>query len=636
MLGQIFLAFRKGKFVGALSGVFALALPCLLAAALWSGFANAVVPQKINYQGYLTSPPPASVPVNGVVSMTLNIYNVGVAGAPLYTETQNVSVTNGLFDVVIGEVTPLTLPFNAQYFLGITIAPSAELTPRQPLLSAPYALNARSAENMSGGVAGQVMAVNGGTAGFTHTPFITGPVGIGTAAVPTHQLEVNHGGSTGVAVRSTASFSVVDIDAQSGDAALRFAKAGVNQWNIRNRPGDDYLEIFELGGGGSRVVIQDATGNVGIGETTAPAYKLDVLHSGSTGIRSRSSASFSVVDIDAQSGDAALRFQKAGVNQWNVRNRPADDYFEIFELGGGGSRFVIQDGTGNVGIGETTSPAYKLDVLHGGSTGIRVKSSASFSTIDIDGQSGDAALRFLKAGVNQWNIRNDPATDNLQIFELGGGGERLRIENGTGAVVVSGNFTATGVKAFTMDHPLDPLNKLLMHAAVESNEVLNAYSGNITTDGSGKARVALPDYFESINKDFRYQLTVVGGGFAQAIVSQEVKGNQFEIATNQPNIKVSWEVKGVRSDAHMTKFPFVAVSEKQGALKGKYHDPIAHNAARPKAANVNPGVPSSIDDVPPVAPVAAKPQNLSGGSLVDPPKITARPPNPVDSGGSTQ
>ena len=65
-------------------------------------------------------------------------------------------------------------------------------------------------------------------------------------------------------------------------------------------------------------------------------------------------ATFSVVDIDAANGDAALRFAKAGVNQWNTRNRPADDYYEIFELGGGGSRVVIQDGTGNVGIGETT------------------------------------------------------------------------------------------------------------------------------------------------------------------------------------------------------------------------------------------------------------------------------------------
>lgn len=458
----------------------------------------------------------------------------------------------------------------------------------------------------------------------------TGNVGIGETANPSYKLDVLHGGSTGIRSRSSGSFSVVDIDAASGDAALRFAKAGVNQWNIRNRPADDYLEIFELGGGGSRMVIQDATGNVGIGETTAPSYKLDVLHGGSTGIRSRSSSSFSVVDIDAESGDAALRFAKAGVNQWNTRNRPADDYYEIFELGGGGSRFVIQDGTGNVGIGETTAPSYKLDVLHGGSTGIRSRSSSSFSVVDIDGQSGDAALRFQKAGVNMWNTRNNPGTDDYQIFELGGGGERLRIENTTGRVVVNGDFTAIGVKAFTMDHPLDPANKTLMHAAVESNEVLNAYSGNVVTDASGKATVKLPDYFEAINKDFRYQLTVIGS-FAQAIINKEVSNNQFEIATSQPNVKVSWEVKGVRNDAHMQKTPFVAEQMKPAAQRGKYLDPAAHNQTAEKGVSYDASIESSLSDVKPADKKAAPAS--SGGSL-DQPAIQKPSVKTTDATGS--
>jgi hypothetical protein len=527
----------------------------------------------------------------------------------------------------------------------------------------------------------------------------TGNVGIGETTNPSYKLDVLHGGSTGIRSRSSASFSVIDIDAFSGDAALRFAKNGVNQWNIRNRPADDYLEIFELGGGGSRMVIQDATGNVGIGETTNPAYKLDVLHGGSTGIRSRSSASFSVididgfngdaairfanngvnqwnlrnqpgtdnlqifelggggerlqiqdatgnigiggitpsyrldvqhggstgahivstssfsvVDIDAASGDAALRFQKAGVNQWNVRNRPADDYFEIFELGGGGSRMVIQDATGNVGIGQTNATNYKLDVLHGGSTGLRVQSSAAFSVVDIDAFSGDAALRFQRAGVNQWNTRNNPGNDDYQIFELGGGGERMKIQNTTGTVVVNGNFTALGIKAFTMDHPLDPTNKTLMHAAIESNEVLNSYSGNITTDANGKATVSLPDYFEAINKDFRYQLTVMGT-FAQAIISKEVSNNKFEIATNQPNIKVSWEVKGVRNDARMRKFPFKDVEVKSAIEKGKYIDPIAYDLPESKRVSFSDVEGSSLEDKKPEIAKKANPLNTTGGSL---------------------
>jgi hypothetical protein len=462
----------------------------------------------------------------------------------------------------------------------------------------------------------------------------TGNVGIGETANPTYKLDVLHGGSTGIRSRSSGSFSVVDIDGASGDAALRFANAGVNQWNIRNRPGDDYLEIFELGGGGSRMVIQDATGNVGIGETTNPTYKLDVLHGGATGIRSRSSGTFSVIDIDAANGDAALRFQKAGVNQWNTRNRPADDYYEIFELGGGGSRFVIQDGSGNVGIGETTNPTYKLDVLHGGATGIRSRSSGTFSVIDIDGANGDAALRFQKAGVNQWNTRNNPATDDYQIFELGGGGERMRIDNTTGKVWVNGDFTALGAKLFTMDYPLDPANKTLAHAAIESNEVMNLYSGNITTDASGKATVSLPEYFEAINKDFRYQLTVLGGTFAQAIISKEISNNKFEIATNQPNVKVSWEVKGVRNDARMKMNPFTAVQDKPAAQKGKYLDPKSHNQPESKGVTYDANLSSSLTDIKPSADKKAAPAT-TGGSL-EQPAVSKPSLKTVDVSGSVQ
>jgi hypothetical protein len=461
----------------------------------------------------------------------------------------------------------------------------------------------------------------------------TGNIGIGGVTVPTQKLDVLHGGATGIISRSatgSGSFSVIDIDGDNGDAALRFKKAGTGQWNTRNRPADDYYEIFELGGGGSRFVIQDGTGNVGIGETTSPSYKLDVLHGGATGIRSRSSSTFSLIDIDAANGDAALRFAKAGVNQWNTRNRPADDYYEIFELGGGGSRFVIQDGTGNVGIGETTNPSYRLDVLHGGATGIRSRSSSTFSLVDIDAANGDAALRFVKAGVNQWNIRNNPATDDLQIFELGGGGERLRIENSTGNVVVNGNLSKGG-GSFKIDHPLDPENKYLYHSFVESPDMMNIYNGNITTDGSGKAKVKLPAYFEALNMEYRYQLTVIGS-FSQAIVSKEIEENVFEVATDKPNVKVSWQVTGVRKDAFAKNNRIPTEELKKAEERGKYLHPKAFGKPetmgvwyRDDMKNARTNAPtSSVDDY--VAPKTnGVPQVIAGTSVENKPLLNTTP-----------
>jgi len=336
------------------------------------------------------------------------------------------------------------------------------------------------------------------------------------------------------------------------------------------------------------------TGNVGVG-TNSPAYKFDLLHGGSTGIRLKSSSSYSTLDIDGFTGDAAVRFANNGVNQWNVRNNPADNSFQVFELGGGGERFMIQDGTGNIGIGGVV-PTYRLHVLHGGSTGIKVQSSSSYSVLDIDGFSGDAAVRFANNGVNQWNVRNNPADNSFQIFELGGGGERFQIQDGTGNVGigitsptaklhVGGNFTATGVKAFTIDHPLDPENKILRHFAIESNEVINTYSGNAKTDNSGKVTVKLPDYFESINKDFRYQLTVIGA-FAQAIISKKVSNNQFEISTSTPNVEVSWQVIGTRNDLYMQKINTMKSEElKTNEMKGRYIEPKAYGLPESRGVN---------------------------------------------------
>lgn len=84
------------------------ALTLLFAAALCCANVHAQVPHKINYQGYLTNA--AGTPVNATVSMALKLYNVVTGGAALYTETQPVTVTNGVFNVLIGSA--LALPFD--------------------------------------------------------------------------------------------------------------------------------------------------------------------------------------------------------------------------------------------------------------------------------------------------------------------------------------------------------------------------------------------------------------------------------------------------------------------------------------------------------------------------------------------
>ena len=148
-----------------------------------------------------------------------------------------------------------------------------------------------------------------------------------------------------------------------------------------------------------------------------------------------------------------------------------------------------------------------------------------------------------------------------------------------GTLFASGGLTTSGTKNFTIDHPLDPENKILRHASIESNEVLNQYSGNITTDASGLAIVTLPNYFETLNKDFRYQLTAIGS-FSQVIIKKKISNNQFIIQSKQPKVEVSWQITGVRNDRNMQFKPFVAESEKEGNEKGKYLSPEAYGIAQ--------------------------------------------------------
>jgi trimeric autotransporter adhesin len=149
-----------------------------------------------------------------------------------------------------------------------------------------------------------------------------------------------------------------------------------------------------------------------------------------------------------------------------------------------------------------------------------------------------------------------------------------------GDVKVTGQLFAT-VKDFQIDHPLDPANKYLVHASIESSEMMNLYTGNTTTDAQGEAIVQLPEWFEALNTDFRYQLTVIGQ-FAQAIVAREISGHQFAVRTSLPNVKVSWQVTGVRQDAYAKAHPMVVEQEKNARERGHYIYPELYGAPREK------------------------------------------------------
>jgi hypothetical protein len=181
--------------------------------------------------------------------------------------------------------------------------------------------------------------------------------------------------------------------------------------------------------------------------------------------------------------------------------------------------------------------------------------------LNLPANQGDALL--MQSNVNVGQVLRTrcttPASDCYGIFAQGtwvGG-----VFTGTNGIWVQGRSSFNGNVAvsgtlsksaggFKIDHPLDPANKYLTHSFVESPDMMNIYNGVATLDGNGEAWVGLPDWFEALNKEFRYQLTAIGSPLPNLHVATEVSKSRFKIAGGKSAGKVSWQVTGIRRDAY--------------------------------------------------------------------------------------
>ncbi len=217
-----------------------------------------------------------------------------------------------------------------------------------------------------------------------------------------------------------------------------------------------------------------------------------------------------------------------------------------------------------VGVhGKVPMDSLGAGVVGEGSTGVRGTS---------DGPQGIGVVGFATSstGVNYgvWGVTNS-ATGYAGYFG--------------GQVQIDGTLSKAG-GSFKIDHPLDPENKYLSHSFVESPDMMNVYNGNVTLDGNGEAQVALPDYFEALNRDFRYQLTPIGG-WAPIYIAQEIEGNAFRIAGGESGLKVSWQVTGIRQDAWAEANRIVVEEAKTAEEQGRYLHPEA--LGQPKSLDVD-------------------------------------------------
>ena len=223
-----------------------------------------------------------------------------------------------------------------------------------------------------------------------------------------------------------------------------------------------------------------------------------------------------------------------------------------------------QNAVGVKGIVNTTSPASGSAALRGAITG----------TTDI-------------YGTGIWGSHTG-----------GGWGVYGQSDHGSGVVGASlfhwaglfyGNVFVDGTLyksagGFKIDHPLDPAHKFLSHSFVESPDMKDVYDGIATTNAKGFAVVKLPNWFEALNRTFRYQLTSLSG-LQNVAVAKEISHNRFTIQSEKPRSRVSWQITGIRHDAYANAHRIPVVQEKPQAAQGKYLHPELFGKSMSKSAD---------------------------------------------------
>ncbi len=404
-----------------------------------------------------------------------------------------------------------------------------------------------------------------------------GSVGIGTtspnANEPYSRLTVAGNDDTALAM------GVENAGIGHSGLVIRRTGGAASRWLEYMPYGSTDLRFFDDGD----VVTFQAGGNVGIG-TTAPGEKLEVAGnvkaSGSvtaTSFSGNGAGLTNVVAATASDLDCAACVAASEVS-FNYANSASQG-------GAATSALTAAEATNALSLGGVTAGNYaRLDVGNDFSGNQSV----------VSGAEGTPALSAQATGLT---------SDNAGLYGTAnssdGAGVIGEANNGSVAVGVwglsstgyaglfSGNVNVSGVlsastKNFKIDHPLDPANKYLFHASVESSELKTIYDGTVTLDAGGEAVVQLPEWFEALNEHFRYQLTCVGD-YAPVYIAQKIRNHSFRIAGGKPGLEVSWQVTGIRHDAFATAHPLVVEVDKPERERGYFLHPELHGAGKERS-----------------------------------------------------
>jgi hypothetical protein len=222
--------------------------------------AQAVVPSQFSYQGFLTTP--AGVPVSATLTMQFRLYDAPTGGELAWSESQTVTVSNGVFNAVLGAVTPITVVFDRQYYLEVQVGTDPPMAPRQVLASVPYA----SATGLSSCDFGDILTCYPGAPGTRDV----GPCKAGTRDC--NPATLTYGLCMGHVIPTAETYDGIDnncdgtVDNLPGSSTLTAIRAGNGFGTVSSVPpgiacGADCEETY---GNGTSVTLTAlaATGSV--------------------------------------------------------------------------------------------------------------------------------------------------------------------------------------------------------------------------------------------------------------------------------------------------------------------------------------------------------------------------------------
>ena len=535
--------------------------------------AQAQSPQLINFQAQLEGVTAPSAAV------TFTIFDSETGGTSIWTESYpNLAVQSGRIQVLLGS----DGGFDASVFEGtgdrfMEISVNGEtLTPRTRISSVAYALRAAVADRVLDGGSG---------AGVSTLNSLSGDVilegGTNVSITPDGQklrIDATGGGGTGgiTMINAGNGIAVSDVDGPTTEISLQDAITLGPNGNLDVTNGSGQV-VSSVGGGaeGGSILVKEQPGNYN-------AVEASTRFSGATRLGGqifvRGNDNFAAIhmfaDGDTDGGRIVLR-------------EPPGNQTMVMTASDNAGRLVLFSADGDDAVVlETQNGEYGIVTAHTntGNNGARMWGELT-GTDSKSGNSlrGGSLAAFKKNGTNSsvW-IRTNGVNDNTSWGVIGvsdaDNNDSITLDGQNGDVSIAGTLSKGG-GSFKIDHPLDPQNKYLSHSFVESPDMMNIYNGNVVLDDMGEGWVEMPVWFDALNRDFRYQLTCIGGQ-AMVYIAEELSENKFKIAGGTPGLKVSWQVTGVRQDPYAEANRIRVEEDKPQNERGSYLHPDAYGVPR--------------------------------------------------------